>query len=211
MRGHLAILAGASALFIAAPARAAVVVSKQPTSNMSCSAGVCAPTAAKAVLNVSLLETLLASGNITISTGGAEASDIIFDASLTWASGNTLTLDAYRSLTIDYPVSVSGAGGVTILTNDGGTGGALSFPGKGSIGFLGLTNALSIDGATYKLENTIAGMASDIAANSSGNYALAAPYNAKSDPVLHRVADTDDIFGDFRRPRKRHIACSHSR
>ena len=197
MRGHLAILAGASALFIAAPARAAVVVSKQPTSNMSCSAGVCAPTAAKAVLNVSLLETLLASGNITISTGGAEASDIIFDASLTWASGNTLTLDAYRSLTIDYPVSVSGAGGVTILTNDGGTGGALSFPGKGSIGFLGLTNALSIDGATYKLENTIAGMASDIAANSSGNYALAAPYNAKSDPVYTASPIPTTFSGTF--------------
>src|ERR1700733_964898 len=127
MRGHLAILAGATALFIAAPAQAAVFLSKQPTSNMSCSGGVCTPTAATAVLNVSQLETLLASGNVTISTGGAEASDIISDVSLTWASANTLTLDAYRSLTINNPISVSGAGGVTILTNDGGTGGALSF------------------------------------------------------------------------------------
>ena len=137
MRGHFAILAGASALFIAASAQAAVFISSKPTSNMSCSAGVCTPTAATAVLNVSQLETLLASGNVTISTGGAEASYIISDASLTWASANTLTLDSYQSLTIDDPISVSGAGGVTILTNDGGTGGTLSFHGKGGIGFLG--------------------------------------------------------------------------
>ncbi len=197
MRRHLAILAGALALFIAAPAQAAVSISKLPTSNMSCSAGVCTPTAATAVLNVSQLETLLASGNVTISTGGAEASDIISDASLTWASANTLTLDAYQSLTIKYPVSVSGAGGVTILTNDGGTGGMLSFQDKGSIGFLGLTNALSINGVTYKLEDTIVGMASDIAANSSGNYALAASYNAKSDPVYTASPIPTTFSGNF--------------
>ena len=170
---HLAILAVASAFFIAIPARAAVFISKQPSSNMSCSSGVCTPTAATAVLNVGQLQGLLVSGSVTITTGGAEASDIISDASLTWASASTLTLDAYRSITINDPVSVSGAGGVTIFTNDGGTGGALSFQGKGSIGFLGLTNALSINGATYKLENTIGGMATDIAASSWGNYALA--------------------------------------
>ena len=197
MRGRFAILACASVPLIAAPAQAAVFISKQPTSHMSCSAGVCTPTAAMAVMNVSQFETLLADGNVTISTGGAVASDITSDVSLTWASANTLTLDAYRSLTINDPISVSGAGGVTILTNDGGTGGALSFPGKGSIGFLGLTNALSINGATYKLENTIAGMASDIAATSWGNYALAAPYNAKSDPVYTASPIPTTFSGSF--------------
>jgi len=197
MREYLAVLAGASALFIAAPAQAAVFVSKQPTSNMSCAAGVCTPTAATAVLNVSQLETLLASGNVTLSSGGAEASDIKVDASLTWASASTLTLDAYQSLTIDNPIAVSGAGGITILTNDGGTGGALSFQGKGSIGFLGLTNALSINGATYKLENTIAGMASDIAATSWGNFALAAPYNAKNDSVYTASPIPTTFSGNF--------------
>jgi hypothetical protein len=194
---HLAILACASVLFIAAPARAAVFISKQPTSNMSCSAGFCTPTAATAILNVNQLESLLASGSVTITTGGAEASDIISDASLTWASGYTLTLDAYRSLKIEDPIAVSGAGGVTILTNDGGSGGALSFQGKGSIGFLGLTNALSINGATYKLEDTIAGMASDIAASSWGNYALAASYNAKSDPVYTASPIPTTFSGNF--------------
>jgi hypothetical protein len=194
---HLAILACASALFIAAPVQADVFISKKPTSNMTCSAGVCTPTAATAVLNVTQLESLLASGSVAITAGGAEASDIISDASLTWASGYTLTLDAYRSLTIEEPIAVSGAGGVTILTNDGGSGGALSFQGKGSIGFLGLTNALSINGAAYKLENTIAGMASDIAASSWGNYALAASYNAKSDPVYTASPIPTTFSGTF--------------
>lgn len=197
MRGHWAILAGASALFLAASAQADVFISRQPTSNMSCSAGFCTPTAATAILNVSQLESLLASGSVTITTAGAEASDIISDASLTWASANTLTLDAYRSLTINNPISVSGAGGITILTNDGGTGGALSFQGKGSIGFLGLTNALSINGVSYKLEDTIAGMASDIAANPYGNYALASPYNAKSDPVYAASPIPKTFSGNF--------------
>ena len=49
---------------------ARVVIGADATQNMTCSAGICAPTAANAVLNVSDLETLLASGNVTVTTTG---------------------------------------------------------------------------------------------------------------------------------------------
>jgi The GLUG motif len=100
---------------------------------------------------------------------------------LSWTSGSSLTLDSYVSIAVSDPVAVNGTGGLSLLTNDGGTGGTLSFSGKGAVTFMGLTNALTINGASYKLEGTVATLASDIGANSSGNYALAAPYNAKHD------------------------------
>jgi hypothetical protein len=201
MRRHLhrAILGGLlGATFLAGfPAEAAVVVSTKPTAHMSCVAGICTATAANAVLNVTDLDNLLASGSATVSTGGATASDIDIAAALTWASGNSLTLDAYRSLIVTHPVAASGSGGLTILTNDGGTGGVLSFQGAGHIGFLGLTNALSINGASYKLESDIASLASDIAANASGNYALAASYNASSDGVYSTSPISTWFTGNF--------------
>ena len=201
MRRHLhrAILGGLlGATFLAGfPAEAAVVVSTKPTAHMSCVAEICTATAANAVLNVTDLDNLLASGSATVSTGGATASDIDIAAALTWASGNSLTLDAYRSLIVTHPVAASGSGGLTILTNDGGTGGVLSFQGAGHIGFLGLTNALSINGASYKLEGDIASLASDIAANASGNYALAASYNASSDGVYSTSPISTWFTGNF--------------
>ncbi|MGD0864206.1 MAG: hypothetical protein ABSA49_01485 [Rhizomicrobium sp.] len=186
-----------SALVAAVPAEAGVVISTKPTANMSCSAGVCTATAATAVLNVTDLENLVRSGKVTVSTGGATASDIVIASALTWASANSLTLDAYRSITVEGVVSAAGSGGLSILTNDGGTGGTLSFPLNGNIGFLGLTNALSINGASYKLEGNIASMASDIAANSSGNYALAAAYNATPDGVYATSPIETQFSGNF--------------
>src|ERR1700722_10279545 len=51
-------------------AKADVLISSAPTSNMSCSAGVCVPTASDAVLNATDLENLLAAGNIKVTTTG---------------------------------------------------------------------------------------------------------------------------------------------
>jgi len=97
---------------------AAVTISGAPTANVTCTAGVCSATAADAVLNARDLKIMLVSGSITIQSGGA-AQDIVVAAPLTWTDGVTLTLDAFRSLTIKSPISVKGSGGLTILTNDG--------------------------------------------------------------------------------------------
>ncbi|MGD0190756.1 MAG: hypothetical protein ABSD74_08440 [Rhizomicrobium sp.] len=168
-------------------AHAAVTISSAATSNMSCTSGVCTPTAANAVLNVGDLTTILASGNVTVNTGtgslASEVEDIVVDASFNWASASSLTLDAYRSVTVEQPVAVNGSAPVTLTTNDGGSGGALSFGTSGSLSFLGTSNSLTIDGTAYTLENSVASLASAIAANSSGTYALASNYNASVDGV----------------------------
>jgi hypothetical protein len=47
-------------------------ISTAATQNMSCASGVCAPTASDAVPNVGDLESLLASGNVEVTTTGSE-------------------------------------------------------------------------------------------------------------------------------------------
>ena len=89
----------AAALALAAPgAHADVVISTAATQNMTCSAGVCAPTAASAVLNVGDLETMLASGGVVVTTTGlgVQADNIMIAAPFTWSSSNALALDAYQ-------------------------------------------------------------------------------------------------------------------
>jgi hypothetical protein len=163
---------------MASGAAASVTISSKATSNITCTSSVCTPSKKSAVLNVAQLESLLAAGNVKVTT---DASDIVVSAALTWASGSSLTLDAYRSITIDEPVAVDGTGGLSLVTNDGGSGGALFFGAKGNVSFLSTSNNLTINGHAYTLVNDIATLATDIAANASGYYALAASYNAIQD------------------------------
>src|SRR5579863_1302147 len=61
----------AAIVCVATVAHADVTISAAATQNMNCAAGVCTPTAADAVLNVGDLETLLASGNVNVTTTGS--------------------------------------------------------------------------------------------------------------------------------------------
>jgi len=166
------------AFFAAAPpAQAALTISGGATKNVSCVSGVCTATAATAVLNKNDLETMLASSNVQV-VPGSVAMDIVTESGLTWVSGNTLTLDAYQSITINQPVSVAGTGGLSITTNDGGSGGDYTFGPKGKVTFLSTSNSLTINGVAF----TLLGGMSDVQAinaNLTGNYALANSYNAK--------------------------------
>ena len=54
------------AALAAHPAFAAIEISSAPTQNMSCSAGVCAPTGQNPVLNVSDLAAMLASSDVVV-------------------------------------------------------------------------------------------------------------------------------------------------
>jgi hypothetical protein len=78
-------------------AQAEVTISSAATSNMSCLGGVCSPTAKNAILNVTDLENLLATGNVEVTTtgSGVQAGDIDIDAALAWSSTTTLALDAW--------------------------------------------------------------------------------------------------------------------
>jgi hypothetical protein len=174
-----------AATFGATPSHATVTISSAATSNMSCASGVCTPTAANAVLNVGDLESMLASGDVAINTGtgslAQQVEDIVVAASFNWANGSALTLDAYRSVIVTSPVAANGVAPVSLITNDGGSGGNLFFISGGNLSFLGTTNALSINRKTYALENSIAALAAAIEHKPSGRYALSASYNAGSD------------------------------
>lgn len=156
MIGKRATIAAASIAVFGLPSlsRADVVVSTAPTANMTCTGGVCSPTARKAVLNVSDLATMLASGDVTIQSG-ALAQDIDFAAPLKWTTIQRLTLDSYHSIYFQKPVVVAGTGSLTIVTDDGGSGGDFRFSGKGHVEFRvpynGGDNSLIINGHPYTL------------------------------------------------------------
>lgn len=186
-------------------AHADVTISSSATLNMTCSGGVCAPTATKAVLNVSDLENLLASGNVTVTTtgsGGVQANDIDERAVLSWSSSSNLSLDAHRTISVDKVVSVTSLAGVALTTNDGGSGGVLSFGETGSMSFANLSSALTVNGMSFALVNSIAALAHAIAANPAGDYALANAYDAskdgtyKSAPIATTLTGTVEGLGN---------------
>jgi hypothetical protein len=188
----------AAMAFAARPtvANAKIVISNDPTKNMSCSAGVCAATRANATLNVSDLQSMLVSSNVRVTMGsvGASALDIVVTDNVSWGSGNTLWLDAYRSVEFLASVYAIGTGGVTITTNDGGSNGTWSFWPGGNIRFMDMKSGLTINGQPFKLVSDIATLANNIHRKAVGNYALADDYDATPDGV-YAAAPVKTAFG----------------
>lgn len=177
----LSAVAGVSlAMLLSTSAQAALSISTKPTANVNCSAGVCVATAKKAVLNVSDLTTMLAAGSVAVESG-SQANDITVDAPFGWTSSNALTLDAYHSIAVRKAIFDAGSGALALTTNDKGSGGTLSFIGKGRISFSSTANSVTINSQAYTLENSLASLVSAITANPSGYYALANDYDAKSE------------------------------
>jgi hypothetical protein len=193
----------AAILLSSAVARADVEISNKPTSNMSCVGGVCTATAQKAVLNVGNLAGMLASGDVAVKTGTV-TKDIDIDQPLTWTSASRLTLDAQQSVQIDKQVTVAGQGALTVVTNDAGgakskskTGEFIIVPEHGSVQFWDLGSSLVIDGNSYTLVGDIKSLANDIAANPSGFYALAKPYDASVDGTYSGSPVGTTLAGEF--------------
>ena len=145
------------------------------------------------------IENGLASNNVVVQTttssattayGTANSSgsgDIIIAAPISWSSANTLTLDAYHSLHVNAPITVSGGGGVAIKTDDGGSGGNYDF-GLTAAGFSGSLSytggassgaSLSINGAAYTLLYSMSDV-QNINNSLGQNYALAGSLDATS-------------------------------
>ena len=185
-----------SAAAFSASVFGAVTISSEATTNVNCAVGVCTATAATAVLNVDELQSLLASASVQI-TAGPLAQDIVFSVPFSWTSRQTLTLDSYHSIEIDQPMTATGRGGLTLTTNDGGTGGTLFFGAQGNISFASTQNHLTIDGNSYRLANSIAQLATNIAARSNGFHALAKSYNASVDGSYARVPIPTEFNGIF--------------
>jgi len=147
---------------------------------MSCVSGVCSPTAKKAVLNVNDLTNMLASEDVKITTGnGAVTIGIL--SPFSWTSSSRLTLDAFYTVSFQVAVTVAGTGDVTIVTNDGGSGGDLFFSPVGKLDFWDLTSDLNINQKRFRLVNSITALAAHVQRNPSGVYALANDYDAAAD------------------------------
>jgi filamentous hemagglutinin family protein len=162
----------------------------------------------------STIDTALATTNVTLQTTSSGTSgpgnpnpsgvgDINIEAPIAWSSAKTLTLDAYTGINILDPVTVEGKGGLVLITNDGGAGGALSF-GLGPSGFTGDVSytgtpasgqSLTINGAPYTLVYKM----SDVEGMSlAGDYALARNINASGYSPAGPIGNLANPFtGDF--------------
>lgn len=141
------------------PAHAALVVAKAPTQSVTCAAGVCTATAPDAVLDIKDLKKLLRHADLTLASGST-AEDIVFAAEFSW--------------TASTPLTSQGTGGVTLISNDGGSGGDFQFAGPGRIAFWDLSSALTINGAGCTLVGDVASLAAAVAANPQSALAASA-------------------------------------
>jgi filamentous hemagglutinin family protein len=132
--------------------------------------------------NVTLKTTKIsASGPGTHSKGPG---DIVIGSDLAWTTNAKLELDAYHSVEINASIKVGGSGSLSISTANGGD---LSFS-RGNVAFTDVVSGttkgnLSMNGKSYTLANSVSQLASDIASDVSGRYALANSYNASGDGV----------------------------
>ncbi len=182
----------------ATDAQATIAISSDPTSNMSCVAGVCEPTAVDATLNVTDLENLLAAGNVEIATtgSGVEAKSITVTAAFTWSSASTLALRAKSAIQIAATISVAGPGGLDLLAADRN---AVSYD-NGNITFADLGSSLKIGGKRFVLVSDIKKLATKVAQGE--NVALANNYDASADgtysasPVITPLTKLVDGLGN---------------
>jgi hypothetical protein len=195
MMRNISILAIAILVAAAVPAGADIVISKDPTLNMTCSGGVCYPTATDAVLNVNDLETMLGSGDLEIASSGgkhANAKSIDVNVPVSWGSGYTLSLFAQKQISVQKKISVSGTGGLVLFY-----GTAFVLQPKGAISFSSLSSTLTIEDYTYQLVGSLSGLATAIAANPSGRFALANSYDASADGTYSSSPVTTNFLGVF--------------
>jgi hypothetical protein len=187
------LLAPFAATVLASSANAALVISTAPTSNVTCSAGSCSATAHDAVLNVVDLKTLLHRGDVRVASGPADT--IAADATLAWTQASRLTLVARTAITVSQPVVVEGAGAVALTTTDDRSAGAIAFNGRGRLDFWSVKDRLTINGNDYTLAGDVAALASAIAANPYGNFALARDYDAS--PDFHGMSPIPLLLGNL--------------
>ena len=176
-------------------AHADLVISTDPTQNLNCSGGVCTATAKKAVLNAGELGAMLVSGDTTVKTG-AGAINILVKAAFGWTTPNQLTLIANHLVEIERPVTVGGTGAVKIR-HGRVLGEDLRFLRDGRIDFSIRAGRRGINGDSDKLVSDVATLADQVAANPSGNFALANDYNAGKDGAYSSAPVVTEFDGKF--------------
>ena len=92
------------------------------------------------VVTPAAIENALATGNVIVTTpaSGTDQGNITVAENVAWANGNSLTLSAYRDITINDGVTIAntGAGNLNLRADNTGTGfGTVSFLGSGKVDF----------------------------------------------------------------------------
>lgn len=174
------VLAVVFAVVAAGAAQASVKIAAGHTAHMTCADGVCAPTAKNAILNATDLANMLAASDVKVTTGSG-AVTISVEATFSWTSVHRLTLDANTNVIFKAPVEVTGTGAVTIIVNDGGTDGALSFIDTGMLDFWDTKSSLVLNGQVFKLVPDVKTLAAAIAAHPARNFALMKSFDASVD------------------------------
>ncbi|HEY3637821.1 MAG TPA: GLUG motif-containing protein [Rhizomicrobium sp.] len=187
----------ALSILYGAGASADVTISSDATQNITCSAGVCSPTSPVAVLNAGDLETLLAAGNVTVTTAGSgiQADNIGVDVPISWSNSSSLQLDASRSIDVAASVTVAGGGGMQ-LTSHSKALNSLRFDAGGSITFASLSSQLLINNSSYQLVDSVSSLAAALKNKPSGNFALAANYDASGDGAYSSTPITTGVMGN---------------
>ena len=176
----LILIAGAASALFASAASADVAISSDPTQNMTCSAGVCSPIDTPAVLNVTDLTNMLASGDVEVTNVKQKLrrthylGDIAILAPINWASSQKLTLLPYRhQIIISGSITVMGEGGLVFGSN-------WSLAPGTSVTFW-VNSYFAVGSSQYVLAADVPTLASEIAANPKGYFALANDYDASAD------------------------------
>lgn len=121
------------------------------------------------------LVTALASNNITIQTAtGAGNGDIIVSAPITWSNGNSLTLSAYRNISVNANITAGGTGNLVFTP-----GGNLLVGGGAKVSLTG-GGKLFISGQQYTLINNLTDWGN---MGLSGYYALNADITGVTGPT----------------------------
>ena len=152
------------------------------------------------IINTDYLMIILMATNITVSTGtnGSQTGDITVASALSWVSFLRLTLSAYHSIIINAGITITGNGKLVLVTNNGGTGGTLTFGSGGSVNFAsGKTGqSLTINGTAYTLLYSMANI-DDIDNDLTGYYALARSLDATGTPYADALVAGGDGSTSF--------------
>jgi len=91
----------------------------------------------------------------------------------------------------------SGTAELELQSNNGRKSGKLSFGRKGHITFGNLSDIFGINGSIFTLVGSVQGLASAVAANPSGAYALANSYDASQDGTYTTIPVPNALTGTF--------------
>ena len=202
-----------TAAFAPVVANADIVISNDPTQNMSCASNVCAPSRKYAVLNATDLLNMLATGSVTINTSYTHHNhfrllSVYVNVPLNWATPSILSFG--WDATINAPVTIMGTGGLSFgessnvyapITVMGAGSIATHFPINisfaGSLTFWDLSSKFTENQQPVTLVGDVPTLAADIAATEgTGLFALANDYDAKND--VFSKAPIPEFKGDLK-------------